>query len=89
MTYCDDTTRVSSAFNAATSASMSANPTAPVCGGPCRLPTPAATLGIWATILMTLKLRRLGHEVEAASDGINGLRQIVDGKPDLAVIATQ
>jgi signal transduction histidine kinase/ActR/RegA family two-component response regulator len=36
--------------------------------------------------LLRLKLQRLGHAVEAASDGINGLRQIVDGKPDLAVI---
>lgn len=36
--------------------------------------------------LLRLKLRRLGHTVDAAADGVEGLRQIVDAKPDMALI---
>jgi signal transduction histidine kinase/ActR/RegA family two-component response regulator len=36
--------------------------------------------------LLRLKLRKLGHVVGAASDGPEGVRQIVDMKPDLALI---
>ena len=36
--------------------------------------------------LLRLKLRKLGHEVDAAVDGPEGVRQIVDAKPDLALI---
>jgi signal transduction histidine kinase/CheY-like chemotaxis protein len=36
--------------------------------------------------LLRLELRRLGHEVEVAADGTEGLERIVDGKPDVALI---
>ena len=36
--------------------------------------------------LLRLKLKKLGHAVEAVSDGHTGLNVIVDGKPDLALV---
>jgi CheY-like chemotaxis protein len=36
--------------------------------------------------LLTLKLKRLGHSVHAAPDGTEGLRRLVDVRPDLALI---
>lgn len=36
--------------------------------------------------LLTLKLRRLGHEVDAVPDGLSGLRTIVERKPHLALV---
>jgi CheY-like chemotaxis protein len=36
--------------------------------------------------LLRLKLRRLGHEVLDASDGLEGLRVLVDERPDLALV---
>lgn len=36
--------------------------------------------------LLSLKLRRLGHSVETASDGIDGVRLLLASKPDLAVV---
>ena len=36
--------------------------------------------------LLRLKLRKLGHEVNEASDGVEGVRVIVDQKPDLALV---
>jgi signal transduction histidine kinase/ActR/RegA family two-component response regulator len=36
--------------------------------------------------LLRLKLRRLGHAVDAVGDGHEGVRVIVDGKPDLALV---
>lgn len=36
--------------------------------------------------LLGLKLRRLGHTVDAAVDGPDGVKQIVETKPDLALI---
>jgi signal transduction histidine kinase/ActR/RegA family two-component response regulator len=36
--------------------------------------------------LLRLKLRRLGHSVDAVGDGIAGVTAIVDAKPDLALV---
>ena len=36
--------------------------------------------------LLRLKLRRLGHTVDAVADGLAGVTAIVDGKPDLALV---
>lgn len=36
--------------------------------------------------LLGLKLRRLGHAVDAVADGASGVTAIVDGKPDLALV---
>ncbi len=36
--------------------------------------------------LLTLKLRRLGHEVIGASDGLEGLKRIKEARPDLAIV---
>lgn len=36
--------------------------------------------------LLRLKLRRLGHTVDAVADGPSGVTAIVDGKPDLALV---
>ena len=36
--------------------------------------------------LLALKLKRLGHSVDAAPDGVQGLQRLVDVKPDLALI---
>ncbi|MFL6245607.1 MAG: ATP-binding protein [Thermoanaerobaculia bacterium] len=36
--------------------------------------------------LLRLKLRRLGHTVDAVADGHAGVSAIVDGKPDLALV---
>jgi CheY-like chemotaxis protein len=36
--------------------------------------------------LLTLKLRKLGHEVIGASDGPEGLQRIMEAKPDLALV---
>ncbi len=36
--------------------------------------------------LLRLKLRRLGHSVDAVADGHSGVTAIVDGKPDLALV---
>ncbi len=36
--------------------------------------------------LLRLKLRRLGHEVLDAGDGLEGLRVLVDERPDLALV---
>ena len=36
--------------------------------------------------LLRLKLRRLGHEVDAVGDGPEGVRTIVDSRPDLALV---
>ncbi|HYO78061.1 MAG TPA: hybrid sensor histidine kinase/response regulator [Thermoanaerobaculia bacterium] len=36
--------------------------------------------------LLRLKLRRLGHTVEAAADGPDGVKMIVEQKPDLALV---
>lgn len=36
--------------------------------------------------LLRLKLRRLGHQVISVGDGIEGLRHIVDCRPDLALV---
>lgn len=36
--------------------------------------------------LLRLKLRRLGHEVHAVSDGVAGVQTIVDHRPDLALV---
>ena len=36
--------------------------------------------------LLRLKLRRLGHDVDSAGDGAEGIRCIVESKPDLALI---
>jgi CheY-like chemotaxis protein len=36
--------------------------------------------------LLGLKLRRLGHEVEAAADGIEGLDLLLSARPDLALV---
>ncbi|MGZ8710988.1 MAG: ATP-binding protein [Thermoanaerobaculia bacterium] len=36
--------------------------------------------------LLRLKLRRLGHEVDAVGDGVAGVQAIVDGRPDLALV---
>ena len=36
--------------------------------------------------LLRLKLRRLGHTVDAVSDGRDGVQKIVDAKPDMALI---
>lgn len=36
--------------------------------------------------LLLLKLRRLGHSVLEASDGISGLRLVVENRPDLALV---
>ena len=36
--------------------------------------------------LLGLKLRRLGHEVEAAGDGVEGLALLLSAKPDLALV---
>jgi signal transduction histidine kinase len=36
--------------------------------------------------LLRLKLRRLGHEVDAVADGLAGVRAIVDHRPDLALV---
>ena len=36
--------------------------------------------------LLRLKLRRLGHAVDAVADGPEGVRAIVDTKPDLALV---
>jgi signal transduction histidine kinase/ActR/RegA family two-component response regulator len=36
--------------------------------------------------LLALKLKRLGHSVDAAPDGVEGLQRLVDVKPDLALI---
>lgn len=36
--------------------------------------------------LLRLKLRRLGHSVDAVADGPAGVTAIVDGKPDLALV---
>ena len=36
--------------------------------------------------LLRLKLRRLGHTVDAVADGPTGVTAIVDGKPDLALV---
>ena len=36
--------------------------------------------------LLRLKLRRLGHSVDAVADGVSGVNAIVDGKPDLALV---
>ncbi len=36
--------------------------------------------------LLALKLRRLGHEVIGASDGIEGLQRIAEMRPDLALV---
>jgi two-component system, sensor histidine kinase len=36
--------------------------------------------------LLRLKLRRLGHDVDAVADGPAGVTAIVDGKPDLALV---
>lgn len=36
--------------------------------------------------LLRLKLRRLGHEVDAVGDGLAGVRVIVDRRPDLALV---
>jgi signal transduction histidine kinase/ActR/RegA family two-component response regulator len=36
--------------------------------------------------LLRLKLKRLGHAVDAVADGHEGVRVIVDGKPDLALV---
>ena len=36
--------------------------------------------------LLGLKLRRLGHAVDAVADGFSGVTAIVDGKPDLALV---
>ncbi|HUJ14959.1 MAG TPA: hybrid sensor histidine kinase/response regulator [Thermoanaerobaculia bacterium] len=36
--------------------------------------------------LLRLKLRRLGHSVDAVSDGNDGVQKIVDAKPDMALI---
>jgi CheY-like chemotaxis protein len=36
--------------------------------------------------LLSLKLRRLGHEVIGAGDGIEGLQRIAETRPDLALV---
>jgi signal transduction histidine kinase/ActR/RegA family two-component response regulator len=36
--------------------------------------------------LLKLKLRRLGHTVDAVADGPSGVAAILDGKPDLALV---
>ncbi len=36
--------------------------------------------------LLRLKLRRLGHEVDAVGDGVAGVQAIVDRRPDLALV---
>lgn len=36
--------------------------------------------------LLKLKLRRLGHAVDAVSDGRDGVQRIVDARPDMALI---
>ena len=36
--------------------------------------------------LLRLKLRRLGHEVDAVADGLAGVQAIVDHRPDLALV---
>jgi CheY-like chemotaxis protein len=36
--------------------------------------------------LLRLKLRRLGHSVDAVSDGRDGVQRILDGRPDMALI---
>jgi CheY-like chemotaxis protein len=36
--------------------------------------------------LLRLKLKRLGHDVEAVADGLAGVQAIVEGKPDLALV---
>ncbi|HEY6894446.1 MAG TPA: response regulator, partial [Rhodanobacteraceae bacterium] len=36
--------------------------------------------------LLRLKLRRLGHEVSGVSDGRDGVAEIVESKPDMALI---
>jgi len=36
--------------------------------------------------LLRLKLHRLGHSVDAVSDGRDGVQRIVDGRPDMALI---
>jgi len=36
--------------------------------------------------LLRLKLHRLGHSVDAVSDGRDGVQKIVDGRPDMALI---
>jgi CheY-like chemotaxis protein len=36
--------------------------------------------------LLLLKLRRLGHSVDAVADGLAGVTAIIDGKPDLALV---
>ena len=36
--------------------------------------------------LLALKLKRLGHSVDAAPDGLEGLQRLVEVKPDLALI---
>jgi signal transduction histidine kinase/ActR/RegA family two-component response regulator len=36
--------------------------------------------------LLLLKLRRLGHTVVDAADGVEGLRVVLDAKPDLALV---
>lgn len=36
--------------------------------------------------LLRLKLRRLGHSVDAVSDGRDGVQRIVDNRPDMALI---
>jgi CheY-like chemotaxis protein len=36
--------------------------------------------------LLRMKLRRLGHEVDAVADGLAGVQAIVDHRPDLALV---
>ena len=36
--------------------------------------------------LLRLRLRKLGHEVDAVGDGVSGVRTIVGARPDLALI---